>query len=72
MSNHSSARARTIEDDPVVRADLILIDSLVRDGRSEREIAAAVRERHAPELGLEPAQPLFRRVLELFSDRGAR
>ena len=38
-------------DEVELRRDLILIESMVRGGHSEREIAAAVRERHEEPLG---------------------
>jgi hypothetical protein len=61
LSSHSTARVLTVEDDPIVRGDLrliledseaerrrdlILIEAMVRDGYSEGEIVAALRDRH--------------------------
>jgi hypothetical protein len=58
---HSTARVLTVEDDPIVRGDLrliledseaerrrdlILVESMVRDGHSEGEIVAALSDRH--------------------------
>lgn len=49
------------------RRDLMLIESMVRDGHSEWEIAGALRERHASAHDFEPAVSLFRRVRALLA-----
>ncbi len=63
-----------VQDDQIVRfseaerrRDLILVDSMVRDGSSEWEIAAALRERHGLAPESPPAGSLLHRLGWLFA-----